>query len=124
MVEEKSLIFLILRLILGLVFLYHGFNKIIKLSSWTESMEKKGIHSIISVLAAIFEFILGLCLCFGFFTKYAAVGAALFMVAAIYLSHIKDPIKKYVYQITLLLIAVLICIDGPGIYSIDKVKPT
>ena len=42
------------------------------------------------------------------------------MIIAIYLAHIQDPVYKYIYQISIILLGISVLITGSGNYSIDN----
>lgn len=117
---EESTLYITLRVFLGIVFVYHGYRKITNIEPWINSMNNNSIPSIISVPAAWAEFIIGLLLIFGLLTRWAALGSVIFMIAAIRIAHIQDPIYTYLYQISLLVIALLLACTGGGLWSIDS----
>ena len=42
------------------------------------------------------------------------------MIIAIYLAHIEEPIYKYLYQISIILLGITLLITGSGNYSVDN----
>lgn len=119
--KEESLFFLILRLLIGIVFIVHGLNKIKSPDNWNDFlMSKKSTFGYsFSLFIAYCETIIGIFLVLGLFTRITAIIGIIFMCAAIYIAHINEPINTYSYQISLVLILICISIYGGGDYSID-----
>jgi uncharacterized membrane protein YphA (DoxX/SURF4 family) len=114
---------MIVRVLLGLVFIYHGYNKIRDTKSWIKVLESKGISSSISSSIAIFaiclELILGILFCLGLFTQQVAIGLSIYLIAYIIIIHFGKQIKMYLYEIFLLLTIFLFIFHGAGEYSLD-----
>ena len=119
-IEEESTVYLSIRLILGIIFVYHGFNKILDLENWNKFIISKNLPEFLGIFSALFETIIGILLIMGFLTRLSSLGLILFMIIAIYLAHIKEPIHKYLYQITIIILGITILINGSGSYSIDN----
>lgn len=119
--KEESLIFLILRILVGIVFIIHGLNKTKTLDSWHQFLSGKNatFGYSFSSLCAYIEIIIGFLVLFGLFTRFSALVGLIFMCIAIYIAHFDDPVKTYVYQISLILIFLSIVIYGGGDYSLD-----
>lgn len=96
---EQSLFFLSLRIILGIIFIYHGFMKLIDLNKWTKFIISKNLPSFLGWFSAFFELICGILILFGIQTRLSSFSSIIFMLIAIYLVHINDPINTYFYQI-------------------------
>ena len=120
MLDEESLFFLVLRILLGTVLVYHGVTKFLRLPNWISFMKSKNISEPVAIFAAISEIILGVMIILGLFTQVASIGVIIFMSVAIYLAHIGDPLQNWFYQICLITLSIKILIHGPGIYSLDK----
>ena len=74
----------------------------------------------LGIFSALFEIIIGILLIIGFLTRLSAFGLIVFMITAINLAHINDPIYKYLYQISIILLGITILITGGGNYSFDN----
>jgi len=127
----------ILRLLLGLVFLPHGLQKLLgwfggagfdASLKWLSSSHSLPI--IIAVLPIIAESIGALALISGFFTRIAAFGIAVDMIVAVCLVHLKNgffmnwggkqPGEGFEYHILAVAIALALMIMGGGRWSVDK----
>ena len=122
--EEKSLVYLAIRIIVGVIFIYHGFSKIGSgYDSWINYITGEGIPKHIGTFAAIFEILIGVAILFGLYTHLAALGGLIFMIIAIYIAHRKDPIlgeKGIGYQILIFILCIGLAITGGGKFSLIK----
>jgi len=121
-IDETSLFFLTLRIILGIVFIYHGMSKVgskKSLDEWNTYITSKGFNTFIGTFAAYFELLLGIFIILGLFTRIVSILIAIYMLSAIYISHYGSPINTYFYQICLLILAILIGLNDNK-YSIDQ----
>jgi uncharacterized membrane protein YphA (DoxX/SURF4 family) len=123
-IDETSMFFLCLRIILGIVFIYHGMSKVRSkksLDEWNTYITSKGFNSFIGTFAAYLELFLGIFIILGLFTRIISILIAVYMVFAIFIAHYGSPIKEYFYQICLLLLAITISINDSNVYSIDHI---
>jgi putative oxidoreductase len=123
-IDETSMFFLCLRIILGIVFIYHGMSKVgskKSLDEWNTYITSKGFNSFIGTFAAYLELFLGIFIILGLFTRIISILIAVYMVFAIFIAHYGSPIKEYFYQICLLLLAITISINDSNVYSIDHI---
>ena len=140
--ELKSIILLIFRVGMGILFILHGYPKLTHLKQWSQSLNNMPIP--LCFIGAATMFFGGFCLIAGFLTPLAAFGILASMAFALFL-HIKggkpfvaqDPYlnppdyykgpkgkaeapsqeKAFVYVISMLVIIIF----GPGLYSLDAV---
>ena len=119
---------LILRIVIGIVFLMHGGQKLFVygFAGVTGAFGQMGVPmpAITGPLTAIVEFLAGGALVIGLLTRLAALGLAIDMLGAILLVHIKGGFflpQGYEFALTLLAANVAIAIAGAGYYSIDRV---
>ncbi|MEZ0375018.1 MAG: DoxX family protein [Candidatus Sericytochromatia bacterium] len=119
---------LILRLLLGAVFIMHGSQKVFGwfdghgLAGTAEMMAKMGTPAILAYLASFTEFFGGLALVFGLLTRMAALGIMCVMSVAIgqvHLSHGFFAPQGFEFPMTLGVIALVIFLLGPGRFSLD-----
>lgn len=125
-----STIVLLLRIILGIVFLYHGSQKLLGwfggpgLEAFAGSMQEGGMPAIVSYLVAFGEFLGGIGLIIGLLTRPAALGIAIIMAGATFIVHWGGGFSLqnngYEYALTLLVISVCVALYGGGNYSLDK----
>ena len=119
-IEEDSLFFLIIRLIIAIIFIYHGYGKIINVENWTSYLVSKNVPSFLGFVSAWFEFIIGILLLLGIFTRLSSLGLIIFMIIAILIAHINDPVDTYFYQIGIILCGIIVLLGGGGKYSLDN----
>ncbi|WP_372516723.1 MULTISPECIES: DoxX family protein [Paenibacillus] len=122
---------LIVRLVIGLLFVGHGAQKLFGwfggygpkgTGGWMESIGiKPGVA--MAVMAGLMELIGGLLFAAGLFTPVAAVLIALTMLVAIFKVHGPNGIwatsNGYEYPLVLLAVAVGVALTGAGAYSLD-----
>jgi putative oxidoreductase len=122
---------LVLRLLLGIVFLPHGMQKLIGFSGTMEFFTTKlGVPAVFAFLAIMAEGLGSLGLITGLLTRVAAVGIAVNMAVAVYMLHWQYGFfmnwfgnqkgEGYEYHLLAIAIAVALMIKGGGRWSIDK----
>ena len=119
---------LILRIVIGIVFLMHGGQKLFVygFAGVTGAFGQMGIPmpAIAGPLTAIVEFLAGGALVIGLLTRLAAIGLAIDMLGAILFVHIKGGFfapTGFEHAMTLLGANLAIALAGAGYYSIDRV---
>lgn len=116
----------LLRLILGVVMTYHGYQKIIgDMSKFAGFVAKIGFPfaSFFAYSAALAEFAGGIALILGLLTRWSAFFVACTMAVAVFLVHFKDGMfgeHGYEYPLTLLVAALSLMLTGGGPVSIDR----
>lgn len=115
---------LLVRLVMGLAFILHGWGKIQAPFSW---MPDSNIPGIFLFLAALSEFGGGIALLLGFLTRLASLGLAFTMVVAVYFHAVVfgDPFVSkgggsYELGALYLMISVMFVLIGPGKFSLDR----
>ncbi|MDP4086310.1 MAG: DoxX family protein [Bacillota bacterium] len=122
---------LIIRLVIGLLFVGHGVQKLFGwfggyglkgTGGWFESIGMKpGVT--MALFAGLAEFIGGLLFALGLLTPLAGILIAGTMAMAIVKVHAPNGLwstaNGYEYNLTLLAVAIGIALDGPGQYSLD-----
>lgn len=116
---------LVVRLVMGVAFILHGWGKIQTPFSWMPGSTMPGF---LLFLAALSEFGGGIAILLGVLTRLASAGLACTMLVAVYFHAIVfgDPFVSKgggSYELGLLYFAlsVMFIIAGPGKYSLDKV---
>ncbi len=121
----------LLRLVLGVIFINHGWGKVRGFFKWLNQSEwglvgnVSGIEFLIilppvawAILATVAEFVGGIFVLVGFRTRLAALSISLVMVVAIFGVHLPagDNIE---FQLALLAMALSLIFSGSGRFSIQ-----
>ena len=117
----------ILRVVLGVIFLVHGWQKLFGFGfhGVASFFASAGVPlpAITSVIVTLVEFLGGLALLLGLFTRWAATLISIDMLAAILLVHLKNGFfnQKMGFEFPLSLLAAGICLalTGGGAVSLD-----
>ncbi len=123
--KRSSIALLILRLIVGVAFLYHGWGKIQNPFGWMPA--DSPVPGILQFLAALSEFGGGLALIIGLLTRISSIGLGITMAVAtaMHIFVMKDPFvnttggSSYELALVYVGISILFAIVGPGRYSLD-----
>jgi putative oxidoreductase len=115
---------LILRVVLGAIFIAHGFQEVSGgIHDLTRTVGHLGFPMplLFAWAAALSEFLGGICVLIGLFTRWAALAIAIVMTVAVTKVHLHDGlIQGYEYPLALLAIATAIVLTGAGPASLDK----
>src|SRR5687768_16081837 len=122
-----ALALLLLRLVMGIAFVLHGWPKIQNPMGWMNAMGMQSVPSFLQALAAVAEFGGGIALVLGLLTPLAAFGIVCQMLGALLLVHFPkgDPFvgapgqSSYELALVYLILAVLLIALGPGRWSLD-----
>jgi putative oxidoreductase len=115
---------LLLRLVIGSVFIIHGYPKfsVAQRKQGGEWLKNMGLPSGLMLFAAVVEFFGGLAILLGILTQIIAVLFTLFMLSTTWLSKVKIK-KKFAggYEIDVILLAASLALAalGAGAFSID-----
>lgn len=114
---------LALRLVLGIIFMYHGYPKIKNPEMMAETF---GGNKNFPMALGFFEFVAGLLVLFGLYTQFAVIVFIVVMLGALYFKIEKWKIPFFAQQTTgwefdLLILATSIALLflGAGSYSLD-----
>jgi putative oxidoreductase len=120
---------LMLRLLLGFVFVMHGSQKLLGgggIAGFAGMLNKMGIepHVPLAWVVAITEFVGGICVFLGFLTRFWAAGLAIDMGVALFKVHLANGffISKNGFELVLTLgiLALAVVFMGPGAPSVDR----
>jgi putative oxidoreductase len=133
MIVMAALGLLLVRLVVGLLFIGHGAQKLFGwfggygpkgTGGWMDSIGMKpGI--VMAVAAGLMELVGGALFASGLFTPLAAVLIALTMLGAIVKVHAQNGVwataNGYEYPLVLLVVVIGIALTGAGAYSLDAI---
>ncbi len=114
---------LLLRLVAGIAFMFHGWSKIQNPFAWMGP--EAPVPGILQALAALSEFGGGLAWALGALVPLASLGIFFTMAVAVHFHAVQrgDPFVgqggSYEPALLFLVIAVLMLTVGPGLYSVD-----
>ena len=123
---NTDLALLILRVVLGVIMIYHGWPKVTNLGGVIEGMSGMGIPApaLAAVFAMVAEFFGGLLILAGVFTDIAGLTFAIDMLGAITFVHAKNGFKVneggVEWPLALLAMALAIALSGPGRYAAGR----
>jgi putative oxidoreductase len=120
-----SVSLLVLRLVMGVAFMLHGWPKIQNPMAWMGP--EAHVPAILQALAALAEFGGGMALVVGLLTRLASLGIATNMIVALGMVHLPhgDPFvgkpggRSYELAAVYLACAVVFFLLGPGRFSLD-----
>ncbi len=125
---QVSVSLLIMRVIIGAAFMFHGWSKIQNPAGWLPEGGPMSISPFFQTLAAISEFCGGAAMILGFLNPLANFGIGVTMSTATYFQMIvrKDPFVSMTggpsFELALVFLgfAVMLIMIGPGKLSIDR----
>ncbi|HEU4955711.1 MAG TPA: DoxX family protein [Gemmatimonadales bacterium] len=117
---------LLLRVVLGIIMIYHGWPKLTDLAGTIDGMAGMGVPvpAVAAIFATVAEFVGGWLMLLGAFTDIAGLMFAIDMLGAITFVHAKNgfSVAKGGVEWPLLLAAtaIAIALTGPGRYAIGR----
>lgn len=114
---------LLLRLAAGGMMAYaHGWGKLQRMLNGEMGFaDPIGIGEELSLILAVFaEFLCGLLVVLGLFTRAALIPLIITMVVAVFIVHADDPFSKQEFGLLYLVPYLTLFLTGPGAYSLDK----
>jgi putative oxidoreductase len=129
----SSVVLLIGRVLMSVIFLRAGFSKLTGLEGTSAYMTSHGLPApyFFAVLAGLVEFFGSLFVLLGFKTRYAALLMALFTLTAAFIGHpfwslppdqYANQLAHFMKDITILGGFLILLVAGPGALSIDRPK--
>lgn len=124
---NHSVVSLILRLTLGVVFFMHGAQKVLGwyggggLEGTAQFMNSLGIPTFMAYVSSFWEFLGGIFLIVGFLTRIWALGLVINMIVAMQLAHSGFFVSQGGIELALVLMVMALAVTllGSGRYSID-----
>lgn len=120
----KPLALLLLRIALGIIFIYHGAPKLFRETQrYYEFFSRVGFPPYFSYLAGVIEFFGGCLLVAGLFTRVAGLLLAGEMAVAIWKVHLAKgvmEVNEYQFPLALAAAAFALVTTGPGVVSLDQ----
>lgn len=119
--KPTSLAELPIRLTLAVIFIYHGFGKVIGIEGTAGFFSKIGLEPSVPLayLAAYGELIGGILIGLGLFTRLAALNCLVIILVAIVTVHLSQGYKEMEFQLLILASSLQLLITGSGTVSID-----
>ncbi len=122
----------ILRVVVGIVFLVHGFQKLFLMGfgGVAGMMEGLGVPApgLFDVILTLAELLGGLALILGFFTRIAAIPLAVDMLVATLMVHLPNGFSAanggYEFTLVLLAASLALAVAGPGEAALDRFLAT
>lgn len=113
---------LLLRLIFGGLFTYHGYDAIAHYYTYLAmSTDIIGIGTKLSFNLVVFsQFFCGIFIAIGFLTRLSVIPIFIAMTVAVFVAHAKDPFVVKELAFVYLLISIPVFILGSGKYSVDR----
>jgi putative oxidoreductase len=120
---DTDLAILILRIIFGGMFIYHGWPKLANYSDMVAMFNDPiSIGNEASVALVVFaEVFCGLFILLGFLTRFSVIPVFITMLVAYFVAHGADPFTNKMLPFVYLFLCVVIFILGSGRYSLDTV---
>lgn len=127
---NPSVVILLLRIMLGVVFFAHGAQKVLGwfggkgLTATVGMFQSMQIPAALAYIEAFAEFLGGIFILLGLLTRISSAGIAIAMAVAVLRVHLPNGFFNpagYEYPLTLLVIAVVIFLYGGGKYSLDNI---
>ena len=123
---NPDLALLLLRVVLGIIMIYHGWPKLTDLAGTIDGMAGMGVPvpAVAAIFATVAEFVGGWLMLLGAFTDIAGLMFAIDMLGAITFVHAKNgfSVAKGGVEWPLLLAAtaIAIALTGPGRYAVGR----
>jgi len=123
---HTDLALLILRVVLGIIMIYHGWPKLTNLAGTIDGMAGMGVPApaVAAIFATVAEFVGGLLMLLGAFTDIAGLMFAIDMLGAITFVHAKNGFSVaeggIEWPLLLAATALAIALTGPGRYAVGR----
>ena len=119
---DPSLGILLIRLMVGLIFLTHGWNKVVSLSQTMMMFSNLGMWPVVGIFIAWLEVLGGLALILGIATRFFGILFAIEMIVAALLVGAARGFSGMEFDLLLAACSLGIVFIGSGKYSIYKME--
>lgn len=120
----KPISLLLLRVALGVIFIFHGLPKLTHTQQWVQNFGHMGFPGYFAYIAGIFEVFGGAMLILGLFTRIAGLLLTIEMGIAVSMVHglLSNPtnVKNYEFPLALCASCFVLAAVGAGLISIDQ----
>ncbi len=120
----KPLALLLLRLTLGIIYIYHGYPKLFgQTDRWILAFPRMGFPWYFAYIAGVLEFFGGCLLIVGLFTRIAGLLLMIEMGVAIWRVHLTKgvlAVNQYEFPLALAAAAFALAVLGAGVASVDR----
>lgn len=131
-VSAGDFLMLVARILIGGIFVYSGYGKLMNLGGFATSLASQGapMPQILSVVGACCEFFGGLALVLGLFHRYAALLMIVFVIIATLLSHHfwdvapaaqRGQIIQFIKNVAIIGGILMLFVHGEGRYALDRI---
>jgi putative oxidoreductase len=120
----KPLALLVLRIALGVIFIYHGLPKLTHSEQWVQNFRHMGFPGFFAYISGILEVFGGAVLMVGLFTRIAGLLLAVEMATALVKVHgfVTHPanVRAYEFPLSLCVGLFVLATVGAGMISLDQ----
>jgi putative oxidoreductase len=123
-ISKNTVVPLLLRVGLAVVFIFHGLGKVSADKNWGSGWHPGDMATPLQAAVAWGELLGGVALLIGFLTRIAALGIIGIMAGAIITVHGEHGFaapKGYEYNFVLIVMALAVVLLGPGTLALDRV---
>lgn len=112
---------LLLRVTLGLVFVMHGYSKLMNVTGTMNFFSSLGIPESMVYVVIIAELLGGILMLAGFFVQFVGVAFAIIMLVAMSSTGVKKgPFGGQELEMVILLVSLAVTVIGAGKYSLES----
>lgn len=120
--HNKSAGIALLRVLLAVIFIYHGFDKVSNMGPVVMFFGTLGFAPFVAYFVAWLELLGGIALLAGFYTREIALSFAIIMLVAIFKVHLNDSVAILEGKVLLFAVSLALIFTGAGKYSFSKDK--
>jgi len=121
--QSVSIVFLVLRIAVGIFMLTHGYGKLQMLLAGgpIQFLDPIGLGPTLSLILVVFaEFLCSIFLIFGFATRFSAITLLITMLVAGFIFHGSHPFSAKELAFLYAVVYLVIAVTGAGKYSLDS----